>query len=129
MSHGTSWSHEIELVAEAVSLSSARQFVAMHLGEHDLSCLVDDMRLVVSELATNALLHAQTPYTVALAGDGRSVLLTVQDGSSAAPVPATADGMDTGGRGLSIVSALSDDWGVIHRLGEGKAVWASFVVR
>lgn len=129
MSRSVTWSHEIELPAAAGSASCARDFVCLHLGEHDLTDLEDDVRLVVSELATNALRHALTPFTVLLREDGRSVLLTVQDGSSSVPVRVSAGGMDTGGRGLSIVEALSDDWGVTHRRGVGKSVWASFVMR
>ncbi len=72
MNHTNSWSHETELEAESASASNARDFVCLHLDEHDLSHLVDDMRLVTSELATNALVHAHTPFTVTLAaGRGR----------------------------------------------------------
>jgi len=40
--------------------------VSRHLLAHDLADMVDDLQLVVSELATNAMLHAQTPFTVSL---------------------------------------------------------------
>lgn len=129
MSRSVTWSHEIELPAAATSASCARDFVCLHLGEHELTDLEDDVRLVASELATNALRHALTPFTVVLRGNGRSVLLTVQDGSSSVPVRFSAGGVDTGGRGLSIVEALSDDWGVTDGRGMGKSVWASFVMR
>lgn len=129
MSRRVNWSHETELPAAAVSASCARDFVCLHLGEHDLTYIEDDVRLVASELATNALRHALTPFTVALRGDGRSVLLIVQDGSSSVPVLVSAGRMDTDGRGLWIVEALSDDWGVTHGRGVGKSVWASFVMR
>ena len=56
------WSHETHLAAEAISASQARVFVSRHLLAHDLANLVDDVRVVVSELATNAMLHAQTPF-------------------------------------------------------------------
>lgn len=129
MNHGSSWSHETELAAELVSASNAREFVRLHLGEHDLSYLEDEIRLVVSELATNALRHARTPFTVTLHGGGESVLLIVHDGSSSALVPAAEDGLDEGGRGLSIVDELSHDWGVVQGCGEAKSVWASFETR
>ncbi len=127
MTRSSRWSHQTELAAELVSASSARDFVCLHLGVHDLEHLVDDMRLVVSELATNALRHAYPPFTVTLRGDGTSVHLIVQDGSSSDPVRASAGDMDVGGRGLSIVDELSHDWGVTHGPGEAKSVWASFV--
>ena len=123
------WSYEVELAAELISASIARQFVGRHLGAHDLSYLVDDVRLVVSELAANVLVHARTPLVVSLVGDARSVLLTVRDGSAAFPVRAAADDLATSGRGLAIVDALSHDWGVVRGPGLEKAVWASFATR
>lgn len=120
------WSHETTLAAELVSASLARDFIELHLGEHDLAHLTDDVQLVVSELATNALLHAGTPFTVTLRGDGESVLLVVRDGSSAAPVHASASELETRGRGLTLVDALSRDWGVNPGDGSVKSVWASF---
>ncbi|MGH3371896.1 MAG: ATP-binding protein [Nocardioidaceae bacterium] len=127
MTPRSTWSHETELAAEHVSASRAREFLALHLEEHHLSHLQDDMRLVVSELATNAMLHARTPFTVYLSGDDTSVLLTVVDGSASVLVHVTADDLDDGGRGLSIVDALSHGWGVSDGYGGGKSVWASFL--
>ena len=125
--HPSGWSHETALAAEAVSASLARDFIELHLRAHDLAHLSDDVQLVVSELATNALLHAGTPFTVTLRGDGESVLLVVQDGSSSAPVHATVSELETRGRGLTLVDALSRDWGVNPGDGSAKSVWASFV--
>jgi len=126
-SHPSGWSHETALAAELASASLARDFIELHLGAHDLAHLADDVQLVASELATNALLHAGTPFTVTLHGDGESVLLVVRDGSSAAPVHATASELETRGRGLTLVDALSHDWGVNPGDGSAKSVWASFV--
>lgn len=125
--HSSGWSHETALAAELVSASLARDFIELHLDEHDLAHLSDDVQLVVSELATNALLHAGTPFTVTLRGDGESVLLVVQDGSPSAPEHATVSELETRGRGLTLVDALSHDWGVKHGDGSAKSVWASFV--
>lgn len=130
MRHSVPWSHQTELAAERVSASAARGFVRLHLGEHDLPHLLDDVRLVVSELAANALQHARTPFVVTLEGDGGSVLLTVQDGSSVVPVRATATDTEASGRGLWIVDELCHDWGVVlHGDGEAKSVWALFMTR
>ncbi len=130
MSDNSAWSYELELAAELISASIARQFVGHRLGPHDLSYLTDDVRLVVSELVANVLVHARTPMVVSLVGDGMSVLLTVRDGSPAFPVRDTADDdLATSGRGLAIVDALSHDWGVTRGPGHEKAVWASFATR
>lgn len=121
-----SWSHQAELPVDNASVSAARAFVCHHLDEHGLSSLVDPVRLVTSELATNALRHAQTPFTVTLTSDEDVLLLTVSDGAASGPVLATPGESDIGGRGITIVAALSREWGVrVHQVG-GKSVWASF---
>lgn len=121
------WAHETALTGENQSAATARDFVRLHLGEHDLAFLGDDMELVVSELAANAVEHAGTPFTVYLSGDGDSVLLTVHDGSSSSPVQLPPGRTSTGGRGMAIVDRLSDDWGVDHDDEAEKSVWASFL--
>ncbi len=121
------WAHETALAGENQSASTARDFVRLHLGEHDLAFLGDDMVMVVSELAANAVEHAGTPFTVYLSGDGDSVLLTVHDGSSSSPVQLPPGRTSTGGRGMAIVDRLSHDWGVDHDDDAEKSVWASFL--
>jgi anti-sigma regulatory factor (Ser/Thr protein kinase) len=122
------WSHETVLAAEPGSAAKARAFVLQHLVEHRLLYLVDDVRVVASELAANAVLHARTAFTVTLEGRMRSLLLTVRDGSPAAPEPSHAppDGLAATGRGLFIVKVISESWGVTGWEGTSKSVWASF---
>jgi len=91
--------------------------------------LVEDVRLVASELATNAMDHAQTSFLVRLEQTGQVVLLTVQDGSSAPPHPLMAHVMNSTGRGMHIVGVLINDWGVTVAPGCGKAIWAAFAAR
>jgi anti-sigma regulatory factor (Ser/Thr protein kinase) len=124
---GTSdWSHQIVLAAEPVSASLARDFVSLHLAAHDLRDLVEDMRLVVSELATNAVAHARTPFVVTLSRAHRTVLVVIQDESTSVPVSAAPDAMDISGRGLMIVELLSHEWGTSTDARGSKSVWASF---
>ena len=125
----TLWSHETQFPAEVESVPRTRHFVCTHLIDHRLLYLVEDVRLVVSELATNAIRHANTPFTVTLEQLDQSVLLTVTDGSPAPPVRLAKDLLDTSGRGLSIVDLVSRDWGVTRRPGQAKSVWASFPLR
>jgi anti-sigma regulatory factor (Ser/Thr protein kinase) len=83
----TVWAHDLELPAHASSASTARAFVSRHFVEHDLPYLTDDVQMVVSEHATNALAHAGTPFSLTLSACAHSVLLKVQDGSGCLPVP------------------------------------------
>lgn len=122
----TDWSHQIVLAAEPTSAALARDFVRLHLVAHDLRYLVEDVRLVVSELATNALAHAQTPFVVTLSRADGSLLLDIQDESTSAPVRSAPDVMDMSGRGLMIVELLSQEWGTSTDAHGFKSVWASF---
>jgi hypothetical protein len=82
---------------------------------------------VVSELATSAVAHAQTPFRVTLEGHHEIVRLAVQDESTSTLVLAAPDLMDMSGRGLMLVELLSDRWGT-SIAGDGvKSVWALFV--
>ena len=92
MVHRSLWLHTRTFPAEAGSVSGARRFISRHLAEHELSYLDEDVRLVASELATNAMLHARTPFTVSLEQLVRIVLLTVEDGSPSTPEPVGARG-------------------------------------
>lgn len=120
------WSHRTVLAAEPKSASMARDFVCVHLVAHALSHLVEDIRLVASELATNALAHARTPFTVTLSLVNGSVLLAIKDESAAGPMKAMPDVMDMNGRGLMLVELLSSEWGSTFDDAGCKSVWASF---
>jgi anti-sigma regulatory factor (Ser/Thr protein kinase) len=119
------WSRQVGLPAATSSTGRAREFVGLHLKGHELSGLVDDVQLVVSELATNAVLHAGTAFTVSLWCDGASVLLTVTDDSPLLPRCGEPSEVAIGGRGLTVVQASSHDWGVTEGA-LGKAAWALF---
>jgi two-component sensor histidine kinase len=96
------------------------------LAGHQLCELVEDIQLVASELATNALLHARTPFSVTLQGSNGSVLLTVRDGSPVLPQQGSAQATSTSGRGLTIVGQMSQEWGTASESEGAKSVWASF---
>ena len=123
------WSHETVLAAEPVSASMARDFICEHLVAHDLLYLVEDIRLVASELATNAMVHARTPFVVTLSEMNGVVLLAIRDGSAPGPVTTAPRAMDMGGRGLVLVEQLSHEWGARTDRDGSKSVWASFVTR
>ncbi len=126
MASCTVWSDDLELAVEPLSASRARDFVRRHLNAQGLGHLADDVALVVSELATNAMAHAQTPFTVSLQAGEQTLLLRVEDGSRARPVRVDAHVLDTNGRGLTMVALLSRTWGVDAHPDGGKTVWAEF---
>lgn len=116
-------------MSEPASASKARAFVCEHLVTHGLMHMVDDVRLVASELATNAMEHADTPFAVTLAERDGLVRLTVRDGSSVLPVLVSPQLTDTAGRGLVLVEQLSQEWGAAPDTVGAKSVWASFSTR
>jgi anti-sigma regulatory factor (Ser/Thr protein kinase) len=108
------------------SIGRARQFTGRTLLSWGADGLEDDVRAVASELATNALLHARTRFTLTLTLDGDTLRLTMADGSPTHPRMRRFDSTEsTTGRGLRIVAQLTQAWGVEAR-GEGKEVWCEF---
>ena len=123
------WSYETVLAAESASAAKTRDFVGQHLVTHDLLYLVEDIRLVASELGTNAMVHAGTPFVVTLSEIDGVVLLAIRDGSASVPVKSTPQVLGMGGRGLVLVELLSHEWGASADASGSKSVWASFTTR
>lgn len=110
----------------------ARRFVAEHLAAWGCAHLEEVTTLLVSELVTNGVTHAATPVAVAVGSDGDTVAVAVTDG--------VAGGVDLeghgrarprgapSGRGLHIVDALADRWGVSVHEG-GKTIWFEVAAR
>ncbi|MEU6327350.1 ATP-binding protein [Streptomyces sp. NPDC047049] len=121
--------------AKPESISLARDFAVMTLKAWGQDAPADDVRLCVSELASNAFLHGTKRghgFLVRLEADEDFVRLEVHDSRNChdcrAPQPAVrhpAD-TDTTGRGLVIVDMLADGWGVEVREPLGKVVWSRF---
>jgi anti-sigma regulatory factor (Ser/Thr protein kinase) len=102
----------------------ARHFVADALGTWGHGgTLLDDARLLVTELATNAVVHARSPFSVMARSEGDLVRLSVRDASSHTPTLRAGGPTATSGRGLRLVAALSSSWGV-DTSADGKTVWA-----
>lgn len=85
--------------------------------------MLDDAQLVVTELATNAIVHARSPFTVVAEARDSRVRLSVQDVSSITPTLRDPAPMGPSGRGLHLVAAVAVDWGV-ELTPDGKTVWA-----
>ncbi|WP_133914718.1 SpoIIE family protein phosphatase [Streptomyces sp. NBC_00582] len=79
--------------------------------------------LIVSELVTNAIRHAEPPVQLRLIHD-RALICEVSDASSTAPHMRRARTYDEGGRGLLLVAQLTERWGTRPGTKGGKTIWA-----
>jgi serine/threonine-protein kinase RsbW len=117
---------ELALPGVTASVPAARQFVRSTLQSWELDGMIEAAVLVVSELATNAVLHAHSAFTVVVVRDALgSVRLDVVDGSAKLPMRRSSSPGATTGRGLSIIQGLVTDWGS-EPLATGKRVWVRF---
>jgi anti-sigma regulatory factor (Ser/Thr protein kinase) len=117
---------DVELPAEASSAAAARAAVRSLLatvpGPGAEPQAVDRVLLLTSEVVTNAILHARTPLRVTAELVDGQVLVRVYD-SLQMPPRRRAYRADAGtGRGIQLVEALSDTWGV-DQTSAGKSVW------
>ncbi len=87
------------------------------------SRFVDDARLIITELAANAVVHARSPFTVSIRSENSTVRIFVRDGSEVAPALREASLTAPSGRGLRLVATLASRWGV-DPASDGKVVWA-----
>lgn len=117
-------SQPLEMVVETVPASVARirRFAtdACRLSAPDADC--DTVSLLVSEVATNALVHGVGQVRIRVVPQTEGVRIEVVDGSATLPRPRDAALLDEGGRGLALVAALASSWGS-EPTGAGKTVW------
>lgn len=118
-----------DLAARAASVAQARHRTLAWL----FRCPVGQQAaeaaaLIVSELVTNAIVHSGSDVIRCVLRLGRGLLLIevtdqgVGDAEPAARMPADDD---VSGRGLLLVSAVSEEWGVTPAFPRGKTVWAT----
>lgn len=115
------------------SVGAARRLADLVLAEWGLPEVVDDIRLVLSELVGNSCRHALTPdrdpeatpvvVRLSRTGEPGRVACLVADTSDRAPHKVDAHHFAESGRGLSLVAAFSGEWGWNPVRG-GKVVWA-----
>ncbi|MEW1721556.1 ATP-binding protein [Streptomyces sp. NPDC093109] len=112
----------------ACSVGLARAELRKTLGAWGLGALEESAVLVVSELVTNAVRHAHVPpgreIETRFLAVPEGVRLEVHDACSVRPEARRGPSGAVDGRGLVLVEALADAWGVADRDGVGKAVWA-----
>lgn len=120
------WSQESSFPPEPSSVAQAREFVLRQLIDRGRVDIAEEVRLVTSELATNAVIHAKTKFTVRIREDANTVTVMVTDGSDVPPRRAASRRADAGGLGLNVVERLASDCGFEPGANGGKSVWATF---
>jgi anti-sigma regulatory factor (Ser/Thr protein kinase) len=120
------WARSLPLNSE---VKAARDWARDHLSALGWTTTapetVDDVLLTVSELVTNAHVHAHSNAQLVMTWDERCLHISVHDGSSELPAPRSAGTERVGGRGMFLVDALADEW-ESRPCRHGKSVVACF---
>ena len=105
-------------------MRAAREFVATVLADDAFDGDAEAVLLLVSELTTNAVRHAGTPFEVTVDVHGTDVRVAVIDhDGSHLPRVQQPGANDTSGRGLLIVEQLAATWGSDELSNGSKCVW------
>ncbi|WP_409473910.1 ATP-binding protein [Streptomyces sp. HC307] len=115
----------VELQALPSRIGQVRRIVSAQLRYWHLDALIDQAALGVTELLSNVHRHAQPDKTctveIELLLD--RLMVSVRDRDPRLPVVADADPLATCGRGLAMVAAMSESWGMRPDGDQGKVVW------
>ncbi|MBL1103027.1 MEKHLA domain-containing protein [Streptomyces sp. 5-8] len=106
------------------SVPAGRDFLDKALSTWGCAGSTDDALLLLSEVLTNAVQHAQGPIGVHVCRTDTGLTVEISDRSPHLPQPRLAAEDEESGRGLLLVRALADDWGV-RPTDEGKTTWFS----
>ena len=79
--------------------------------------------LLVSELTTNVIRHARTPFSLRADRGPSGVRVEVADDNPSPPVVLHPESSEETGRGMLLISELADNWGTEQTPGDGKTVW------
>jgi anti-sigma regulatory factor (Ser/Thr protein kinase) len=116
-------SEHIHLKAEPTAAREARSFIRNQAPVLDGDQL-HNLLVLTSELVTNAVLHARTPLVLGLTVSDSRILVTVGDQAQGQPQTRQHSDRRENGRGMVLVRALADEWGVQpHPERTGKCVW------
>jgi anti-sigma regulatory factor (Ser/Thr protein kinase) len=112
---------EVRFDGKPESVARARRFAEAALGGVSAPVLIDVV-LMVSELATNAVVHAATTFSLRIEKSEEVIRVEVVDGGSGRVRLQSPSHRDVHGRGLQLVESLSDQWGT-REDGQAKVVW------
>lgn len=109
------------------NVRGVRQWMRARCVEWNCEDGVEKSLLVVSELVTNAVVHAGTPCVVTARRAPGVIRVEVSDGDATPPDVLDAADLDEHGRGMLLVSSMAVAWGVAPMAGGGKLVWAEML--
>jgi PAS domain S-box-containing protein len=116
----------LEVPASGLAVHETRAVVESSLRSWEVPRTVgEEIVLAVSELVTNAMLHGRPPIELRMRRHGHEVFVEVRDCATLMPRRMRPSEDDEHGRGLQLVSALTDRWGA-RPIRDGKAVWCVF---
>ena len=113
---------ELTLPPDTDSPRRARRFLQDALDARAPEGVLDVATLLLSEVVTNAVLHARTEVRVAVSWVADRLRVEVADASPLAPTPRNFSEDAGTGRGMLLVAELADDWGT-QPAEPGKVVW------
>jgi len=119
--------HETHLPGDASSIARARQFVASVVRDVPRPTS-EECALIVSELVSNAVRHAHTDLILRVEDRKAAIHMEIEDNGPGDPVMKSPPHTELSGRGLKIVDALANDWGVRRTDGPAKIVWATVAI-
>ena len=114
--------HRLPLDAVPEAVPAARALLRHAVPGTGFAARVDDAELALSELVTNAVLHGREPLQVSLVQSEDALRVEVCDANPVSPSFSMLDPTAVTGRGLMLISAVSDRWGV-EPAHDGKVVW------
>jgi Histidine kinase-like ATPase domain len=104
--------------------AAARHFAVGTLRRWGIADLADDVALVVTELAANAVRHAHSGFTIVLSSRPGVVRISVRDASPLPPADVSSSVLPvTPLHGLGAVNAMASHWGAESLGPSGKTVW------
>ncbi|MCX4905686.1 ATP-binding protein [Streptomyces sp. NBC_00878] len=116
------WTYGMSIPHDPRAVGVVRATIRSILAAAKLNCIVDTVELLVSEVVTNAYRHSSMEAYVSMERTLEDFRVTVWDHGPGTPTPSTPANGDECGRGLGIIEACADEWGV-RDYPYGKAVW------
>lgn len=116
---------DLDFTAEPTEVAALRRIMRLHLGLWGLQEVVEDAQLCVSELVSNVIKHVGpgTPATLAVSMNGVHLRIEIHDPDTRAlPVLLDAIADSEAGRGMALVDAVAERWGVLL-LADQKVTW------